>query len=250
MNKKYKNYTNKDSYFQEYVSYQDKYKTSPKESDKFILKYIENNICDDTSEKENINIADFGCSGGSFLRLLKDKLPNVNLYGFDLSEICVNKCMNDPSLKGVIFKKADLINYKPKVKFDVIILSAVTYIFNNIEFEKAIRNVFSLLNKNGHLILFDWFHPFEKQMLTINETSVGHPEGMTYHCRPIKLVNEILIKANFKEVSFNEFQIPIDLNTPSLDDELITYTVKSQAGKRLMFRGALYQPWNFVFCKK
>lgn len=250
MVKKYKDYTEKDSYFQEYVNYQEKYKKNPKESDKLIYNYINNNIVKQSLKNKSIKIAEFGCSAGYLLKFLNDNLLNVKLYGFDLSKVCVDKCLSDVSLNEITFKQADLLSYESNIKFDVIILSAVTYIFNNDEFQKAIQNVSSLLNHNGHLILFDWFHSFDKQMLTINETSIGHPEGMTYHCRPIKFVKEILKNAKFKKISFNQFQIPIDLEMPNSDGELITYTVKSEIGERLMFRGALYQPWNFVYCKK
>ena len=93
-------------------------------------------------------------------------------------------------------------------------------------------------------------HPFIHQDVVINETSLGHPEGINLHFRPIKKVAEELSSAGFSNSSFHPFEMPIDLEKPAPDEEVISYTVTSQESERMTFRGVIFQPWCHVIATK
>jgi hypothetical protein len=47
----------------------------------------------------------------------------------------------------------------------------------------------------------------------------------------------------FKSVVFEPFEIAIDLPFSGLEGNPISYTKTTEEGKRMQFRGVLYQPW-------
>ena len=129
-----------------------------------LYKKIENSIKKDLSK--DANILDMGCGTGNFLKFLKDK-DYKNLYGVDFIENN-NEIIN--------FMQADLFDYNPTIKFDVIVSNM------NIEhiedLDKYIKKIESLLNDNGVIIIN-----------TINEHSL------------IYLLSKFLYKLNIKFVS-------------------------------------------------
>lgn len=245
----YKHYTSKQQFFEEYVSYQERYKTQPRESDKVIAGLIAS-MMSDGGLPADARMLDIGCSSGNLLRLLRSAFPQARLTGMDFSRTSIDACLAADDLAGIEFDCRDLLRLGLSESHDVITLNAVSYIFTLAEFRQAMGNCLAALRPGGALILFDWFSPFRHQHLKITETSVGHPEGMTYNVRPIPVVSDVLAELGFASSSFHPFDLPIDLPSPDLDGELVSYTVPTTEGQRLCFRGALFQPWCHVVARR
>jgi hypothetical protein len=67
-------------------------------------------------------------------------------------------------------------------------------------------------------------------------------------------VNRAFASAGFDDVRVEPFDIPIDLPKPQItgtDADLMTYTVRDAVtGRRLMYRGDLFQPWAHIVARK
>ena len=249
MSEVYKHYTSKQRFFEEYVSYQERYRQEPRESDKVIAGIV-GDLLRDGSIAADARMLDIGCSSGNLLRLLRTVFPQARLSGMDLSQTSVDSCKAAADLAGIEFARRDLLDLGLARSHDVIVLNAVSYIFEWDEFRRALTNCHAALAPGGALIVFDWFSPFRHQHLRITETSVGHPEGMTYNVRPIPAVADLLAEIGFGETAFHPFDLPIDLPPQDVDGELISYTLRREEGGRLCFRGALYQPWCHVVARR
>jgi hypothetical protein len=59
-------------------------------------------------------------------------------------------------------------------------------------------------------------------------------------------VEFMLANIGFKNCVFRPFTLPIDLPPSGKQKELITYTVNAEDGRKLPFRGTLFQPWCHV----
>ncbi len=245
MKKNYKSYLENKKIKKDYNDYQSKYEDEPRESDKKIIEII--------SRKYNKNsvfkVLDFGCSTGNLLKHILFHFPKAQICGYDLSDSAVKLCKKNFNEK-FIFEVKNIINFKPRDQFDVIIVNAVLFLFDWRDFKISINNIYKSLNNNGIFISFEWYHPFDLQDITIKETSMYHPKGLTIHNRPQKMVNDILINTGFKNVNFEDFEIGINLPKTKRNEEVSSYTIKTEQGKNLLFRGALSQPWSHMIARK
>ena len=116
------------------------------------------------------------------------------------------------------------------------------------QFAGSLRSLSRCLAPGGHLVVFDFFHPFD-QHLTIIEKSRSHPDGLRLVFRPMVEVSRLLTDAGFSEPQYRPFFLPIDLPRRE-DGELITYTVTANDGLRIPYRGALSQPWCHLIARK
>ena len=148
-----------------------------------------------------------------------------------------------------------MLNLADESRFDIIIANAVTYLFEEDQYKRAILGVQKALRPGGCFLSFEWVHPY-RQDIKIIEKSDSHPDGLPIHSRSLQTVNRIMSECGFDSVEVAPFEIPIDLGeenkTTSADDfeSLNTRTVKTDSGNRLLFRGSLYQPWCHVSAKK
>ena len=104
------------------------------------------------------NLLDMGCGTGEYSKLLSSN--NMNVTGLDKSSYMIEKAKEKfKSNKRLNFVKADLLNYKPKKKFDVIsaLFHILSYQTKNLQIENFFRNSSQILNKNGIFIFDFWF---------------------------------------------------------------------------------------------
>ena len=70
-----------------------------------------------------------------------------------------------------------------------------------------------------------------------------------------KIINQIgqkgaPAKNGSNNSSFHPFEMPIDLEKPAPDEDVVSYTVTSQESERMTFRGVIFQPWCHVIATK
>ncbi|MGD1906285.1 MAG: class I SAM-dependent methyltransferase [Leptolyngbyaceae cyanobacterium] len=242
----YQDYVNDDAFLESYNDYQSRYSERVRESDKVIINLVKKVI----SEHPNNNptILDIGCSTGNLLLHLNNLVPKANYVGGDLAESSLEVCRNNSALKDIQFEQLDITNL-PRNQYDIVIVNAVFYMLDHMQYEQALKSIGNALNSGGSMIVYDFAHPFEHQNLVINETSLMHPNGLRLCFRPMKFIEEKMLMAGFEKPCFNPFEIPITLPKPEFDQEVVTYTTESDEG-RLMFRGTLYQPWCHIVARK
>lgn len=250
----YQEYVTDKKFHESYTNYQKRYAEEPAERDKITIKIVAELF--KNSGKKTFSLLDIGCHTGNLLYHLKKNIPQISYTGGDLPEEVIGDCKANPMLDGIDFQVMDVCTLPVEKKFDVITINAVLYLFSENEFESALKSIAGALAPGGHLICFDFFHPYN-QDLKIIEKSNSHPAGLHLHFRPYSNVREMLRSAGFAEETFSPFEIPIDLekNAPFGDnkdglEDLNSYTVKSDSGKRMLFRGTLYQPWCHLVAQK
>lgn len=238
-----------------YSAYQEKYRDNPRESDKKSARLAMSVLRDMQPLHRAPRILDVGCSTGNFLRHLKRVIPEAELTGGDLMEPTLEQCRNDPTLQGVKFERQDILNVKTAEPFDVIVVNAVTYLFDRDVFMQACRSLHSALRPGGAYIGYELIAPGGSQYDVFEGASDWNPNGFRLILRSETSARHSLREAGFTSVEIEPFEIPIDLPKPdpyisANDANLVTYTVRDpDTGKRLMFRGALYQPWAHIVAR-
>jgi SAM-dependent methyltransferase len=243
----YHDYVNDEKYLEKYNAYQARHAVDIRESDKVIISMVRQLV--DQANGRRLKVLDIGCSTGNLLMHLKRLVPEVDYMGGDLARSSLETCKANPNLQGIDFQAMDILDL-PSSTFDIIIVNAVLYMFDDAQYERALAELNQALTNKGSVIVYDFIHSFVHQNLTIYETSLLHPDGMRLCFRPMSSVSAAVTRAGFSAVEFHPFELPIELSKPGYDEEVVTYTVNTDKNDRLMFRGALYQPWCHMVAQK
>ncbi|WP_186411586.1 class I SAM-dependent methyltransferase [Candidatus Propionivibrio aalborgensis] len=238
----YQDYVTDKTFLDEYNSYQAKYAKQMRESDKVLVGLVSEIVAKHEPEKRKLKLLDVGCSTGNLLLHMRKLFPQLELTGGDLAESSLDECRANPELNGVAFKILDLLNLPERNEYDIITINAVLYMMEDAQFEMAIKNIAGALKQGGTMIVFDFFHPYP-QDLHITEMSKSHLAGLRLRFRPMSKVEALLVSSGFAIPVFRPFTLPIDLPPSGGEGDLITYTVPAADGKKLPFRGTLFQPW-------
>lgn len=242
----YQDYVEDETFLERYNAYQQRYATQIRESDKVMAALVGEAIA---AAGRRLKVLDIGCSTGNLLLHLRRLVPEADYLGGDLAESSLQECRRNPALEGVAFERLDITDLPPE-RFDVVIANAVLYMFDEVQYDRALKSLATSLKTDGRLLVYDFAHPFDHQNLTIHETSLMHPKGLRLCFRPMTYVREHMQAAGFRTPEFRPFELPIDLPKPGHDEEVVTYTVATAEAARLMFRGALFQPWCHMIALK
>lgn len=242
----YFDYVNDEDFIESYNEYQARYAERIRESDKVLVSLVSDAVA--RSDATRPRVLDIGCSTGNLLLHLKNMVPGADYVGGDLAESSLGQCRANPALDGIAFETLDVTDL-PADAYDIVVVNAVLYMFDEAQYDRALRSIAGSLRSGGTAIIYDFAHPFEHQNITIDETSVMHPDGLRLCLRPMKYIAEHMRAAGFAEPEFRPFELPIDLPRPGYDEEVVTYTVKDEAGHRMMFRGTIFQPWCHIVAR-
>ena len=243
----YRDYVTDRAFLEDYNVYQARYAEQIRESDKVLVSLVGHAA--GRSKAERPRVLDIGCSTGNLLRHLKNMVPGPEYVGGDLAESSLAQCRTNPALDGISFETLDVTDL-PTEAYDVVVVNAVLYMFDEVQYDRALSSIAGSLRSGGTAIIYDFAHPFEHQNITIDETSLMHPNGLRLCLRPMKYIAEHMRAAGFAEPEFHPFELPIDLARPAYDEEVVTYTVKDDKDRRMMFRGVLFQPWCHIVARK
>jgi SAM-dependent methyltransferase len=250
----YKEYTSSESLYNRYSTYQKRYAKNIRESDKVLIRMIGEVAI--RLGGGRLSLLDIGCSTGNLLYHIRNAFPELRLTGGDLMAKVIEECRANQRLQDIRFDVMDIFSLPTAQPFDIILANAVSVYFEPEEYERAIGSVSRALKKDAYYIAFEWLHPYPQE-LKITETSRSHPKGLTIFFRRYSQVEEIFRRQGFTDIQFTPFQIPVDLpkgyifgdNADGFED-LNSYTLKTEAGARLLFRGTLFQPWCFLLARK
>lgn len=252
----YEDYVRDEAFIADYLAYQARWSIDVRESDRVLIDHVSAAVAAARAAGHEPEVVDIGCSTGNLLKHLRAALPGVALSGSDYSLESVTACRANPDLDGMSFDEVDLVHMTVADAYDVAIVNAVLYLLDASDFDAALQGLGRCLRPGGTLVVFDFFHPF-RQDLAIIERSRSHPEGLPIHFRPMADVERNLRDAGFESARFDPFEIPIDLeegvrhgDNESGFEDLNSYTVGAADGRKLLFRGALFQPWCHLVAVK
>ncbi len=227
-----------------YQDYQKKYAGAPRDSDKVIIGIVE------TLKNEmetGLKLLDIGCSSGNLLKHLKQAIFGLELTGGDLVADQIERNNENPALTGIRFERMDILNLEVREFFDVITVNAMVYALTGEQFQDAMINIASALNPGGHIILFDFFHPFPQEIKVTQKTML-YPDGHSYSMRSFASAKETLENSGFSGVEFFPFKISVDLPKDEKAEPVLSHTVGS-GDERLIFHGSIFLPWCHVVAK-
>jgi ubiquinone/menaquinone biosynthesis C-methylase UbiE len=244
MNEKfsYEEYVADEEFLAGYNAYQAKYARQVRESDKILMELVSAAVKARPDGSAPARLLDIGCSTGNLLLHLRRMFPDLRLTGGDLAESSLAECRTNPGLDGIRFERVDILDLPASSRYDIVTVNAVLYMLTDEQFTAALRSIGRVLEPGGTIVVFDFFHPFE-QDISIIEASRTHPNGLRLRFRPMAMTARDLEAAGFERPQFRPFTVPIELPRHPDDGELITYTVPTQDGRNLPFRGTLFQPW-------
>ena len=250
----YRDYVSDPELARVYGDYQKKYAENPRESDKKTAHLVQESVREMGMAGRAPRILDIGCSTGNFLRHLRRVMPGAELVGGDLMTPVVEQCRRDPALQGIQFDEMDVLDIPSGQPFDVITANAITYLFEPETYRKCCLSLGKALRPGGYFIGYELTCPGTEQR-RITEPSAWHPNGLTLWLRSEMSVADTLRDAGFSHVTVEPFDIPIDLPRPApgskAEASFETYTIREAGtGRRLMFRGTLYQPWAHIRARK
>lgn len=256
MDLSYRDYCTEATFHKDYIAYQERYRVNMKESDRAMIGHIARTLPDTPEQRHGLRLLDIGCSTGYFLRHLRNAFPGLSLMGADLTVEQVEACRRETDLAGIEFAVMDLLELGVERQFDRIVANAVAYLLTPEEYQKAMHSISRALKPGGYYLAYEWLHP-HPQELQIIEWGSSHPNGLKMHMRSYNTVRGYMAAAGFEDVQFHPFKIPIDLTgektcKDAADgfEDLNTYTVRTETGERIMFRGALAQPWCHLIARK
>jgi len=247
MNRNYE-YVNAKKHHQSYVSYQRKYLGSPRESDKVILGMLETQL---KGGGKNTSVLDVGCSQGNLLRHVRGKFPNLELSGCDLNQDEVEAAEELTAVDDDInFFCMDLKQAYTIKQYDCIILNAILFSISNNDIDLVISNIARMLKTKGMVIVFDFFHTKSHNLKISEEVLVerGYHNNLEINFRNIKWFERIIGEHGFMLESYHPFDISLDLVEE--ENSLTSFTIKTEIGTRLIFRGVLAQPWSHLLLRK
>jgi SAM-dependent methyltransferase len=249
----YKRYVSDPDWARTYSAYQKKYEVDPRESDRKTARLVLAALRDMPDPGRPPRILDIGCSTGNFLRHLQAICPGAELVGGDLMVPIVEECRRNPTLSRIRFDVMDVFALSTDQPFDAICANAVNVYFEQDEYERAVRSIAGALAPGGAFVAYEWVFPGNREQRIV-EKSQGHPEGLKFWFRSEDAVNRAFASAGFDDVRVEPFDIPIDLPKPQMtgtDADLVTYTARDAVtGRRLMYRGDLFQPWAHIVARK
>lgn len=238
----YLDYVQDRKFLDDYNAYQAKYAGQMRESDKVLIGLVRDIVSRHAAAGRRLQLLDIGCSTGNLLMHLRRLLPELDMSGGDLAESSLQQCRDNPALAGIRFERLDLLDLPPTAGYDIITVNAVLYMLEDTQFEAALRSLARALRPGGTLLAFDFFHPYAQDLHLI-EVSNSHPAGLRLRFRPMPRVERQVHDAGFESPAFRPFSLPIDLPPSGEPDDLITYTIPGADGRRMPFRGVLFQPW-------
>lgn len=105
---------------------------------------------------KKLKLLDFGCGIGRSVKYIKKYLPNVSIYGIDVSEgeIKVAKRINK-NVKNVKFSAFDGEHIPFDEKFDIIFIANVFHHIRRDKHDRVIKNIYKKLAKDGYLFIFE-----------------------------------------------------------------------------------------------
>lgn len=158
---------------------------------------ITNQIKGNDFEKE-LSILDLGCGNGWLLRKITSNYKNSTGVGVDGSLIMINNAIKEDKKNDYIC--ADLNNWIPKHKFDIIISMEVLYYLDDPQ--ELIRKIKNSYLKDGGVFVFGIDHYLE------NKSSLSWPEDLNVKMHSLSLDEwlKIVEVAGFSNTKMEQFK--------------------------------------------
>lgn len=204
-----------------------------KHHDQKLLSLISKNF----NKKKKFEFLDVGCASGNLIYRLKKIYINSYFTGIDVHKKSILKAKKKmKSSKNCSFKKKNLLKFKTKKKFNIIIASGLLSFFEN--FEEPLNILLKLLEnkKQNKLFIFGRFNSSDidtKIKFRNNQFNSKWRNGFSSYS--IQTVSKFLAKKGYS-CTFSKFHLPI--NIKKTNDLTRSYTILTKTNKRIILNKA------------
>ena len=189
----------------------------------FMYEYIKPLI----EKKPNLSFFDMGCGDASFIYYLKKMHPEVQYIGMDFSDELIEIINKEPFFEGVNIFNGDVTTVKLDQQFDVVLLSGVISIFDDVN--PVLERICEHLVPGGKGFIFSGFNSHDIDVIVRFKNNYVNSEIWESGLNMFSIgTMERILEPYCTRVQAHQFQLEIDI-APSADPiRSFTLTTKEQ----------------------
>lgn len=219
-----------------------KYVEDKQEIDKFLEKLITPLIQD-----KSLKILDTCCGIGHIIYFLNQISPKSNFLGVDQTGYLIEEAKKLCQDKNMSFEVGDVYDLPSKYpkEFDISInwktVSWLPY------YDQLLQSLFAVTKKYIFIssLFYDGDIDFEIKVREFKKEAGDDVFNSFYNVYSYPRFKEFVYSLGAKNVEAYNFEMGIDIPRPPLD-QMGTYTVKLEDGRRLQISGAVVMSWKVI----
>jgi len=180
----------------------------------------------------NYSLLDIGGAKGELIYLLKKRFPQANYTCLEYNEKLVN--IGKKHLFDVNFIQGDAQNFNLNTQFDIVVMSGVLSIFDDID--KVLYNMLKHIKKNGYGFIFGGFNKDDIDVIVRYKNNYANSNiwESGWNMFSIKSVYDIL-SPYIKDFQYKKFILKTPLKKQN--NPVNSYTVELKNGELLILTG-------------
>jgi ubiquinone/menaquinone biosynthesis C-methylase UbiE len=220
-----------------------KYVDKKQEMDKFLEKLITPII-----QGKNLKILDACCGIGHILYFLSEISPKSTFLGVDQTSYLIEEAKTlCQAKKNIYFEVGDVYDlpYKYLKEFDISInwktISWLPY------YDQLLKSIVAVTKKHIFIssLFYDGDIDFEIKVREFKKETGKDGFNAYYNVYSFPHFKDFVYGLGAKNIETYDFEIDIDIPKPPID-QMGTYTVKLENGKRLQISGAVVMSWKII----
>lgn len=220
-----------------------KYVDKEQELDKFLRSLIAPLI-----ESEQLSVLDACCGIGHLSHLLSSLSPRLTFLGIDQTPYLIEQakalCRDKES---IFFEVGDVYGLPAKYpkQFDISInwktISWLPY------YDRMLETLVAVTKRHVFLssLFYDGDIDFEIKVRELKKETGKDGSNWYYNVYSFPRFKEFVYGLGVRDIQAHDFEIAVDIPRPPLD-QMGTYTVRLEDGKRLQISGAVVMSWKVI----
>ena len=185
--------------------------------------------------KPDFKFLDIGCGDGGFLAYLKQRHPAIQCFGLELSQELIRQAKRNRLLKDAVVIRGDLRRFISKETFDVVLMSGVLSIFDDLDV--PLRCLLKHLEPGGYGYVFGGFCSEDIDVLVRYRNN--YLKNTTWESGlnmfSLNTVKKKL-QPDVSKIHLFEFKLGRDLRPQK--NPIRTYTLRTREKGRIVINGA------------
>ncbi len=186
--------------------------------------------------EQRYTLADLGCANGELIYYLQSLFPNLEFYGYDMTQDFVDVAKSMKELKAAHFECQDIFNVSGQ--FDFVVSCSTVQIFPDIQ--KIVDKALSLCKPGGYVLLDGLFNPYDVEVrIQYCDNSTERGRGLwraDWNTHSQKIIREIY-ENRVSSIDFEAMIMDVDLPRKEGAPDANTWTFRTDDGKNILTNG-------------
>lgn len=203
----------------------------PKYLTKFFIKIVK--------KKKFNSLMDVGCSNGSFLKYISEKIPLKKYIGTDINSNLLKLAKKENEFAKIYYD--DITSYrKKKIKADIVHSVGVLNIFDNVK--NTITQLISRCNRGGYVYISHYFNDYDIDYLVRYRDNLNSKkkriDEQGWNLFSKKTISRILQENNYvSKFKFIEVKFPSKIYVKKNKNDLMRSWTTHYNGKKYFVNG-------------